>query len=131
MTFNTKGVFTEEEIRQAEERLGNILIKKGVYTMKDLNDMIEDADEDIKLDKQETYIVAGNRAEFDNYVHKKLAEDVDNYGKEYIYVRDRYTLMGLSNIKGYYIGTAFMRKDIDQIKQAIAYVKESRSNIKI
>ena len=99
-----------------------MLIKKGVYTMKDLNDMIED--EDIKLDKQETYIVAGNRAEFDNYVHKKLAEDVDNYGKEYIYVRDRYTLMGLSNIKGYYIGTAFMRKDIDQIKQAIAYVKE-------
>ena len=122
MTFNTKGVFTEEEIQRAEESLGNILIKKGVYTMEDLNDMIED--EDIKLDKQETYIVAGNRAEFDNYVYKKLAEDVDNYGKEYIYVRDRYTLMGLSNIKGYYIGTAFMRKDIDQIKQAIAYIKQ-------
>jgi len=122
MTFNTKGVFTEEEIQRAEKCLGNILIKKGVYTMKDLNDMIED--EDIKLDKQETYIVAGNRAEFDNYVHKKLAEDVDNYGKEYIYVRDRYTLMGLSNIKGYYIGTAFMRKDIDQIKQAIAFIKQ-------
>lgn len=122
MTINTKGVFTEEEIQRAEKSLGNMLIKKGVYTMEDLNDMIED--EDIKLDKQETYIVAGNRAEFDNYVHKKLAEDVDNYGKEYIYVRDRYTLMGLSNIKGYYIGTAFMRKDIDQIKQAIAYVKE-------
>jgi len=107
MTFNTKGVFTEEEIQRA---------------LASLNDMIEDAD--IKLDKHQTYIVAGNRAEFDNYVHKKLAEDVDNYGKEYIYVRDRYTLMGLSNIKGYYIGTAFMRKDIDQIKQAIAYVKE-------
>ena len=126
MTINTKGVFTEEEIQRAQESLGNILIKKGVYTMEDLNDMIED--EDIKLDKQETYIVAGNRAEFDNYVHKKLAEDADNYGKEYIYVRDRYTLMGLSNIKGYYIGTAFMRKDIDQIKQAIAYVKE-RANL--
>jgi len=121
MTFNTKGVFTEEEIQRAEESLGNMLIKKGVYTMEDLNDMIEDEDEDIKLDKQETYIVAGNRAEFDNYVHKKLA---DNYGKEYIYVRDRYTLMGLSNIKGYYIGTAFMRKDIDQIKQAIAFIKQ-------
>jgi len=108
MTFNTKGVFTEEEIQRA---------------LASLNDMIAD-DIHINLDKHQTYIVAGNRAEFDNYVHKKLAEDVDNYGKEYIYVRDRYTLMGLSNITGYYIGTAFMRKDIDQIKQAIAYVKE-------
>ena len=93
-----------------------MLIKKSF--LESLDDMIEGHI------KETIYIVAGNRAEFDNYVHKKLAEDVDNYGKEYIYVRDRYTLMGLSNIKGYYIGTAFMRKDIDQIKQAIAYVKE-------
>jgi hypothetical protein len=32
--------------------------------------------------------------------------------------------MGLTEIKGYYIGTAFQREDINQIKQAIAYVKE-------
>jgi hypothetical protein len=32
--------------------------------------------------------------------------------------------MGLTEIKGYYIGTALKRKDIKQIKQAIEYVKE-------
>jgi tetrahydromethanopterin S-methyltransferase subunit F len=32
--------------------------------------------------------------------------------------------MGLTAVKGYYIGTAFKRKDIKQIKQAIEYVKE-------
>ena len=103
----------------------DMLIKKSV--LESLGDMIED-DNHINLDKKETYIVAGNRAEFDNYVNRKHAEDVDNYNKEYVYVRDRYTLMGVSDIKGYYIGTAFMRKDIDQIKQAIAYVKE-RANL--
>ena len=108
MTFNTKGVFTEEEIQRAQASL---------------DDMIAD-DIYINLGKDQTYIVAGNLGEFRAYVNRKHAEDVDNYGKKYIYVRDRYTLMGLSNITGYYIGTAFMRKDIDQIKQAIAYVKE-------
>ena len=42
----------------------------------------------------------------------------------YTYVKNRYDLMGLTEVKGYYIGTAFKRKDIKQIKQAIEYVKE-------
>ena len=46
------------------------------------------------------------------------------YKQNYIYVKNRYDLMGLTEIKGYYIGTAFQREDINQIKQAIAYVKE-------
>ena len=100
MNIDTKGGFTEEEIQQATDDIKDIL----------------------KV-KETIYIVAGNRTEFDNYVRKKIAEDADNYGKEYIYVRDRYTLMGLSNITGYYIGTAHQCKDIDQIKQAIAYIK--------
>ena len=71
------------------------------------------------------HIVAGNLKEFRAYVDRKLAENsVNKYVYKYVYVRDRYTLMGISHIKGYYIGTAFQRKDIDQIKQAIAYVKE-------
>jgi hypothetical protein len=68
------------------------------------------------------YIVAGNHEEFENYVLKKHRQMV--YKQNYIYVKNRYDLMGLTEIKGYYIGTAFQRKDINQIAQAIAYVKE-------
>ena len=68
------------------------------------------------------YIVAGNYEEFENYVLKKERQMVNK--QNYIYVKNRYDLMGLTEIKGYYIGTAFKREDINQIKQAIAYVKE-------
>jgi hypothetical protein len=68
------------------------------------------------------YIVAGNHEEFENYVLKKNQQMVNK--QNYIYVKNRYDLMGLTEIKGYYIGTAFQREDINQIKQAIAYVKE-------
>lgn len=68
------------------------------------------------------YIVAGNHEEFENYVLKKHREMINK--QNYIYVKNRYDLMGLTEITGYYIGTAFQREDINQIKQAIAYVKE-------
>jgi hypothetical protein len=68
------------------------------------------------------YIVAGNHEEFENYVIKKDRQMI--YKQNYIYVKNRYDLMGLTEIKGYYIGTAFQREDIAQIQQAIAYVKE-------
>ena len=68
------------------------------------------------------YIVSGNHEEFENYVLKKHREQINK--QNYIYVKNRYDLMGLNDIKGYYIGTAFQREDIVQIKQAIAYVKE-------
>jgi hypothetical protein len=86
---------------------------------------------------EKIYIVAGNYDEFEQYARKKFHEwrhrsptirQNPTLQPEYVYVKDRYTLMGLTNIKGYYIGTAFQRKDINQIKQAIAYVKE-RANL--
>ena len=79
------------------------------------------------------YIVAGNHEEFEQYANKKLDEwrrrpptikELSTPKPEYVYVKNRYDLMGLTEIKGYYIGTAFKRKDIKQIKQAIEYVKE-------
>ena len=100
MNIDTKGEFTEEEIQQATDDIKDIL----------------------KV-KETIYIVAGNHVEFRDYVNRKHAEDVDNCNNKYIYVRDRYTLMGVSNITGYYIGTAQFRRDIDQIKQTIAYIK--------
>ena len=79
------------------------------------------------------YIVAGNHEEFEQYVLKKKEEyrrrkpEMREDSKPlpvYTYVKNRYDLMGLTEITGYYIGTAFQREDINQIKQAIAYVKE-------
>jgi hypothetical protein len=81
------------------------------------------------------YIVAGNYAEFEDYLAKKKAEyrrrkpEMRQNAKPfplYAYVRNRYNLMGLNDVKGYYIGTAFQRKDITQIKEAIAYVKSKK-----
>ena len=87
-----------------------------------------------KIPGRETiYIVAGNPAEFEQYVLKKKEEyrrrkpEMRENAKPmpyYQYIKNRYDLMGLTEVKGYYIGTAFKRKDIKQIKQAIEYVKE-------
>jgi hypothetical protein len=84
-------------------------------------------------DRETIYIVAGNPAEFEQYVLKKKEEyrrrkpEMRESAKPlpvYTYVKNRYDLMGLTHVKGYYIGTALKRKDIKQIKQAIEYVKE-------
>lgn len=95
-----------------------MLIKKSV--LESLDDMIE---EYANPPKEIIYIVAGNRNEFENYASNKLRDET-NKNKEYRYINNRYDLMGLDNIKGYYIGTAFQREDINQIRQAIEYVKE-------
>jgi hypothetical protein len=39
------------------------------------------------------------------------------------FVRDVYTLMGMSRVNGFYIGTYEQREDIDKIKQAIYIIK--------
>ena len=84
-------------------------------------------------DRETIYIVAGNPTEFEQYVLKKKEEyrrrkpEMRESAKPlpvYTYVKNRYDLMGLTEVKGYYIGTALKRKDIKQIKQAIEYVKE-------
>ena len=84
-------------------------------------------------DRETIYIVAGNHAEFEHYVAKKKEEyrrrkpEMREESKPipyYHYIKNKYDLMGLTAVKGYYIGTALKRKDIKQIKQAIEYVKE-------
>ena len=84
------------------------------------------------ITREVIYIVAGTYEEFLVYKERK-AEEFRKKPPEkkgifkmpfYSYVKNRYDLMGLTNVKGYYIGTAFQRKDITQIKEAIACVKE-------
>ena len=88
---------------------------------------------DKEPNRETIYIVAGNHTEFEQYVLKKKEEyrrrkpEMRESAKPlpvYTYVKNKYDLMGLTNVKGYYIGTALKRKDIKQIKQAIEYVKE-------
>ena len=88
---------------------------------------------DKEPNRETIYIVAGNHTEFEQYVLKKKEEyrrrkpEMREESKPipyYHYIKNRYDLMGLTEVKGYYIGTAFKRKDIKQIKQAIEYVKE-------
>ena len=88
---------------------------------------------DKEPNRETIYIVAGNHTEFEQYVLKKKDEyrrrkpEMREESKPipyYHYIKNRYDLMGLTEVKGYYIGTAFKRKDIKQIKQAIEYVKE-------
>jgi hypothetical protein len=67
--------------------------------------------------KEYIYIVAGCYAEFHAYAKKK-----DNR-KKYKYVTDIRVLMGLSKIKGYYIGTYYNRTDIEDIKAYISIIK--------
>jgi hypothetical protein len=75
--------------------------------------------------KETIYIVAGNHGEYLDYVNRKHAEDIDNYLKKYIYVKDRYALMGAVNISGFFIGTFRNRKDIEDIKVTILLSKRN------
>ena len=110
-------------------RASSILDDVDEYLLKQMDNPEVD-----KIPGRETiYIVAGNHTEFEQYVLKKKDEyrrrkpEMREESKPipyYHYIKNRYDLMGLTEVKGYYIGTAFKRKDIKQIKQAIEYVKE-------
>lgn len=76
------------------------------------------------------YIVTGNYGEFIQYRRKKQWEFMKTpmppggeVLPEYRYVYGVDTLRGLSTIKGVYIGTWRMRRDIDEIKQIIMIIK--------
>lgn len=80
------------------------------------------------------YIVAGNHNEFDNYRRKKMNEYYNGVGSspgpsnppEYRYVHSIGAIRGITEIKGYYIGTWRNRADIDEVKAMITIIK-SRS----
>lgn len=82
-----------------------------------------------KLEPPIEYIVAGNFGEYQNYVNRKIDEmDSPSAPKVlYRYVSDVNILRGLSEIRGLYIGSYAQRRDIEEIKQAIAVIK-AKSN---
>ncbi len=65
-----------------------------------------------------TYIVAGTRAEFEDWVRQKMALKV-NIGAV-VYVDGPHVLRGKKNVHGFYVGTYEKRADIYHIKEMIA-----------
>lgn len=63
------------------------------------------------------WIVAGTRQEFDAYVNRKKSLGYDS--SKYAYVFTTKQFLGLSDIKGFYIGSYKSRSDIDEIILAI------------
>ena len=120
-----------------KEALDRLIASKP--SPQDLESHIMDGMNDIRNTTREViYIVAGTYEEFLVYKERK-AEEFRKKPPEkkgifkmpiYSYVKNRYDLMGLNDVTGYYIGTAFQRKDITQIKEAIAYVKERAKPLK-
>lgn len=83
------------------------------------------------------YIVAGNYREFADYTRKKQWEfmnasttSVGDIMTEYRYVYSLDALHGLSEIKGVYIGTWRMRRDIDEIQTMIKIIKSRKIGFK-
>ena len=67
---------------------------------------------------QKKYVVAGNYAEYISYIKRKGYS-----GREYVYVHDISTIMGIHSISGVFIGTWRDRPDIDGIQHQISMVK--------
>lgn len=67
------------------------------------------------------YVVAGTRAEFDSYRTKKMNEGSRS---QYYYVATPEALLGLSRIKGVFVGSWRQRNDIGDIQRAIHTIKE-------
>jgi len=67
------------------------------------------------------YVVAGTRAEFDSYRIKKMNEGSRS---QYYYVATPEALLGLSRIKGVFVGSWKQRSDINRIQDAIHIIKE-------
>jgi hypothetical protein len=78
------------------------------------------------MSNEKIYIVSGNYEELIADVVKiGRIDDITTWDpRRYVYVANRNTIMGLSEIKGFYIGTWRKREDIDAIKQQIDHIKQ-------
>lgn len=69
------------------------------------------------------FIVAGTFREYQDFVTKKLKEFPNLTSLNFKFVRDAETLLGLSYVKGFFVGTYEKREDIKEIEQAIYLIK--------
>jgi len=71
-----------------------------------------------------TFIIAGNRNEFDEYIRKDAAEKYNKVTfaslSDYVFVSDATTLKGIRNPHGKFIGSYKTRPDLLEIVEVIA-----------
>jgi hypothetical protein len=81
---------------------------------------VEDVEKirNMQFSQPKKYVVAGNYAEYIAYIKRKGYP-----AREYVYVHDISTIMGISSISGVFIGTWRNRPDIDSIQHQISMVK--------
>jgi len=72
------------------------------------------------------YIVAGNYEQYEEWLNRKGLDP-----RAYRYVENKYTLIGVVDISGFFIGTYHYRSDIDEIKIAISISKRTKEDAEI
>jgi hypothetical protein len=72
------------------------------------------------------YIVAGNYEQYVEWINRKGLDP-----RAYRYVENKHTLIGAWNISGFFIGTYYLRSDIDEIKIAISISKRTKEDAEI
>ena len=68
------------------------------------------------------FIVAGNHAEYKEWVRENIDRFYNKNTSDFVYVRDIDTLRGHREVHGYYIGSHKNRPDIKQIQENIRII---------
>ena len=72
------------------------------------------------MSRMKLFVVAGNYAEFQDFVIKKR---IKGFTYDFVYVSSAEMLKGMSTIRGFYIGTYRQREDWSEIRDWIAIIK--------
>ena len=72
------------------------------------------------MPRMKLFVVAGNYAEFQDFVIRKRMK---GFSYDFVYVSGAEMLKGMNTIRGFYIGTYREREDWPQIRDFIAIIK--------
>ena len=72
------------------------------------------------MSRMKLFVVAGNYAEFQDFVIKKRMK---GFSYDFVYIANADELRGMSTIRGFYVGTYRQREDWVEIRDAIAIIK--------
>jgi hypothetical protein len=72
------------------------------------------------------YIVAGNYEQYREWINRKGLDP-----RAYRYVENKYTLIGAVDVSGFFVGTYYLRSDIDEIKIIISTAKRTKEDREI
>ena len=73
------------------------------------------------------YVIAGNRAEYEQFIKRKAQQLWDDGNKsislsDFVFVHSSERLRGMRNVHGYFIGTFAQRSDIEDLKQQLCII---------